>query len=102
MKPVEQRFKEYHEKSPKTYNAFVKYALRAVIACYKHDKNYISADMIAHQVRWQEFIESDEKFKLNNSYISYYSRMFQADYPEHSHLFRNRQTQAEKAEAAYF
>ena len=102
-KPVETRFKEFHDKNPQVWAEFKRIGLWAVSVCLKKDIQYLSADLIANQVRWKSFISStDKEFKINNNWTSYFSRMFQIEYPEYAYLFRNRKTTAEKAETAIY
>ena len=103
MRTIEERFNDFHAKNPHVWAEFERIGLWAVSVCERKNIKYLSADLIANQMRWQSFISNTEKdFKINNNYTSSYSRLFQMKYPEYCHLFRNRKTTTEKAEVALF
>jgi len=99
---LQQKFDKFHEENPHVYEMFKSFALGAIRLCEKRNKKYISADFIMHRVRWEQFTTTDKDFKINNNHISYYSRLFQKDFQEYSHMFRNRKTEAEKAEKVWY
>jgi len=83
------KFPKYHSENPQIYEAFKKYAKKAI---EKGDKR-LSADYIFHVIRWESPIGSDEKdFKVNNNYTSFYSRMFMNEYPEFKGIFNLRKS----------
>ena len=88
---LSEKFTEFHNANPSVWKHFEKFALRAVVMAEKRGWNYVSADMIAHRVRWETNIEtSDLDFKINNNHVAYYSRLFQSHYPQFKDFFRNR------------
>lgn len=90
----------FHAENPKIYQSFKDFALKAIKVANSKNIRYLSADMVMHRVRWGNFIaNTDDKYKINNNWVAYYSRLFQAEHPEHSHLFRNRSTSVERAES---
>ena len=100
---TDDKFMEYHRKNPQVWAEFENVGKWAVSVCLKRNINYLSADLIANQVRWKSFINTTEKdYKVNNNFTSGYSRMFQQKYPEYAYLFRNRKTKEEKAETAFY
>ena len=102
-KSISVRFNKFHRENPHVWEEFKRIGLWAVNVCERKGIKYLSADLIANQMRWQSFIStSDKDFKINNNFTSTYSRMFQDAFPEHRHLFRNRRTQIEKAEATFY
>ena len=93
---VETRFKQFHKDNPGVYNRFVKTAFELIDKCIELDINYLSSDLVGHVMRvdsWRKI--EGEDFKVNNSYISYFARMFNDEY---GNFFVTRETKTEKAE----
>ena len=79
-------FKIHHEKHPEIYMRFCKWALIATKV-----RNHYSAKIIFHRIRWESHIEEmDAHFKIDDGWISHYSREFMKDYPEHEGFFKLR------------
>lgn len=73
--------------NPEVYELFKAFTFQLIQVGRKH----YSADGIGHQIRWHTSIKTTERdFKINNNYIAWYSRLFEADYPEHKGFFRKR------------
>lgn len=92
-KTIREAFVVFHKENPNLYKEFEKQALRAINA----GKKKISAKMIINYIRWNVFIEStDENFKLNDAFGSYYSRLFVSIHPAHKDKFEFRKLRNEE------
>jgi hypothetical protein len=78
-------FKKYHASNPSVYEYFVKYALIAT----KH-REYYSAKAIFHRIRWETMIGGQSDYKIDDGWISFYARLFMAEYPQHKDFFQTR------------
>ena len=86
-----EKFLEFHYKNPMVWKEFEKFALKGISVAKRRGLKYISADMIAHRVRWETTIETvGNDFKLNNNFVSHYSQLFQNKHPELSKFFINK------------
>lgn len=79
------RFIAYHRANPDVWHWFEVYALRAATSGRK-----LGAKAIAERVRWETEMVHNEEFRMCNSYISYYARIFAAKYPEFRDYFEFR------------
>lgn len=81
---------EYHQKNPQVYVQFRKVTLQTIAKGFKH----YSAKGIFEIVRWHSGVSTvdPEGFKVNNSYVSFYARLFMREYPQHEGFFRNRKS----------
>lgn len=85
--PICDKFLGFHKENPGVYELFKVFTFQAIVRGYKH----LSADMVGHRIRWETKVETtNQGFKINNDYIAWYSRLFEADYPEHKGFFRKR------------
>jgi hypothetical protein len=83
---TQENFNLHHEKNPKIYALFVKFALQVASR-----RSYYSAKNIFHRIRWETMIEENKnQFKIDDGWISHYARKFVGEYPEHNTLFRFR------------
>lgn len=81
------KFVDYHERNPHIFEAFCKRTFEALERGHKH----IGAQMIIEVLRWYTRVSAEgDAFKINNNYAAYYSRMFEAKYPQHKGVFRTR------------
>jgi len=87
----ETAFEAYHRDNPAVYEAFVRFTLQAIGAGRKH----IGAKMIAERLRFESMVAGNDGFKINNSHISYYARMFERDYPGYHGVFEFRKSKAD-------
>ncbi|MFS0905664.1 hypothetical protein AB3N02_21710 [Priestia aryabhattai] len=75
MKEVEldKKFKEFHRTNPHVYEILVRLAREAKSA----GKKKISVVLLVQVARWELMFrtESDDGFKINNSYTSRYARL---------------------------
>lgn len=69
------KFLKYHMENPQIWPAFEKFALQVLTK-----RKRMGAKAIAERVRYEIEIEQDGEFKLNNSYISYFGRIFMHKY----------------------
>lgn len=90
-KSIQTAFNEFHFNNPTVYEHFKRLSLKAIRA----GKKKISAKMICNVIRWEVFIQTVDntlyevsgepvRFKLNDVFISRYSRLFVTDFPEHA------------------
>ena len=89
--PAKIRFREYHEKNPHVYKMFTRLTLDAILRGHK----YLGAKCIAEVMRWQTNLKTDDRYKVNNNYPSFYARMFEQDFPAHEGFFRKRSSEAD-------
>lgn len=82
---VQQVLDNFRE-NPKVWRAFEKFTLDA-IRCGKK----IGAKAVMERVRWEFEIEknhwADAEYKINNSWVAYYARIFAIKFPEHRDYF---------------
>ena len=92
-KSLRDAFTEFHNDNPKVYQAFEKEAFRAI----KAGRKKLSAKLILNFIRWNYFIEStDENFKINDGFQSYYGRLFMELHPDHADKFETRKLRNEQ------
>lgn len=84
-------FLEYHAANPDVYRMFRQFALQLLNAGRKH----IGAKMIAERIRFESQIKGDDGFKINNSYVAYFARMFERDFPRFEGVFEFRRSKAD-------
>lgn len=92
-----ENFAVHLQESPEVYEKFVEFSLVAT----KHRK-YFSPWTVCHRIRWSTMVgDNNSQFKVNNNWISFYSRKFMQDYPEHDGFFatRSRNTATESVGA---
>ena len=78
-----ENFEAHHKANPAIYEMFCGFALQVAVR-----RKHYSAKSIFHRIRWETMIQEDEGvFKIDDGWISHYSRKFAADYPEHNNLF---------------
>ena len=86
-------FNKFNEENPHVYNAFEEQALRAI----GKGRKKISAKLIINWIRWNEFLKtSDQNFKINDAYQSYYARHFVKKHPQHESVFEFRKLRNEE------
>ncbi|MEK9724416.1 MAG: hypothetical protein VW405_13170 [Rhodospirillaceae bacterium] len=86
--PLELRFEAFHEANPNVYRLFERFTKEAIAA----GRVRIGAKAIFERMRWYfAFETTGDTFKLNNSFTSFYARLFMADHPEHADLFETRE-----------
>jgi len=90
MKPngdyTAERFKIYDQEHPHIWQAFVRYTMQVAAR-----REYFSAKAIFHRMRWDTAIgEEGADYKLNDGWISHYSRKFMDHYPQYENFFQTR------------
>jgi len=85
---IRRNFLRFHRANPEVWKLFKRFTLQTMTAGHK----YYSADAVVHRIRWHTSVEvhTDEEFKINDHYVSYYARLFMKVYPEHKGFFRIR------------
>lgn len=84
---MNERFTIFHEANPHVYDHFSRFTKQAIDAGMKK----LGVSFIFERMRWESMIVTNgDPYKLNNSYRSYYSRMFEAKNPEYAGLFTKR------------
>jgi hypothetical protein len=84
---ISERFGLFHAANPKVY------AMIAKMAHYLRNQGYehCGMKMIFEQIRWKYFIQTKgDRFKLNNSFTSHYSRLLMQNAPELAGFFEVR------------
>jgi hypothetical protein len=85
---IYKRFLDFHIKFPQVYIYFEKFALQLIARGYTH----LGAKMIIERIRWEVMTGSKDEhdFKINNSYIAHYSRLFIKNNPQYRDYFEFR------------
>lgn len=81
-------FDNYHNQNPEIYTEFKRFTFELICA----GRQYISADMVMHRVRFESEIRGKGQFKCNNNFVAGYARLFMLEYPEHEGIFRTRKS----------
>lgn len=77
----------FHRQHPEVWELFCAYTVERIGQGFT---NY-SADAIMHRVRWHTATpDSDNSFKINNNFVTYYARAFMRLYPDAVGFFRLR------------
>lgn len=92
----ESRFQQYHKENPAVYEVFTKFTDEAIRA----GRRKIGAKMIAERMRWEHTVSGNDGYKINNSYIAHYARLYENEHPEHRGLFQFRRAKADMEIAA--
>lgn len=86
-------FNKFNNENPHIFKAFEEQALTAI---HKGRKK-ISSKLIINWIRWNEFLRtSDQNFKINDAYQSYYARFFVEKYPQYKDVFEFRKLRNEE------
>ena len=86
-------FNKFNDENPHIFKAFEQQALLAI----NKGAEKISSKLIINWIRWNEFLEStDQNFKINDAYQSYYARHFIEKYPQHKDIFEFRKLRNEE------
>lgn len=86
---IQSRFEQFHHDNPHVFQMFVAYARQAK----KRGYDRFSAKAIFERLRWYFSFEtqSEDEFKLNNSFTALYARKAIAEYPEFDGFFQLRE-----------
>lgn len=91
---IREGFEIFNQNNPHVFEAFEQQALKAI----NKGREKISAKLIINWIRWNEFLRtSDQNFKINDAYQSYYARFFVEKYPEYQNRFEFRKLRNEVA-----
>lgn len=90
-------FREYHQKNPQVYHRLV----ALIKGLVQHGNNKIGMGMLFEVLRWEHFmkIDTDEPFKLNNSYRAFYTRLIEKKHPEWTGILTKRKSASDSLEA---
>ncbi|HEX7050099.1 MAG TPA: hypothetical protein VF188_07870, partial [Longimicrobiales bacterium] len=76
---LERRFAEFHRNNPHVYREFERRAMEL----YRAGATKIGVKAIAERIRWDVRIRTlGDEFKINNTYVSLYSRLLLHRHPE--------------------
>ncbi len=93
-KSIRDGFNEFHNENPHIYIEFEAQALRAI----ERGREKISAKLIINWIRWNHFLKSsDQNFRINDAYQSYYARLFAEKHPEYADVFEYRKLRNEES-----
>jgi hypothetical protein len=90
------QFIKWHEQNPQVWREFEKLALELIAAGRKR----YGAKCIMEVVRFNRMIETRTDFKVNNSYVTYYARIFAIKYPQYEGFFEERKIKGLKEQEA--
>jgi len=76
---------EFHQEHPEIWVLFCKFALEKI----DQGHEYYGAKSVMERVRW-ETPAGGKAPKINNNFVSFYSRRFAEAFPEHINFFRTR------------
>lgn len=91
-------FVQYHLDNPEVWQWFEKFTLEAIARGRR-----MGAKAVAERVRWEIEIEHNRKFKVGNSWIAYYARIFMLKYRHqrpHNGYFRTKKVKGVKTKEA--
>ena len=90
---IREGFNDFHAANPHIFAEFESQALKAIAK----GRTKISAKLIINWIRWNEFLRSsDQHFKINDAFQSYYARAFAEKYPQYAHYFEFRKLRNEE------
>ena len=86
-------FNKFHKENPKIYDHFRQLALYII---RDKKKTKLSGKTLIEYLRWNSFIKTTgSEFKINNTFTSYYVRLFSKEYPAYKDYFEQRKSQAD-------
>lgn len=88
------QFREYDMANPQIYELFKRFSLEAI----KAGRRKLSASLITERIRWEVFVvvDTDDEFKINNNWRSFYARKFMNEFPEYDGVFATRSSVADE------
>jgi len=90
---IREGFEVFHKRNPHVFSAFEKEVFKAI----ERGRSKLSAKLIINWIRWNEFLRtSDDNFRINDAYQSYYARLFVEKHPEHKGIFEFRKLRNEE------
>lgn len=98
IKPVEQRFAEFHQDNPQVYAELVK---AARLFKRQTGRDRCGMSLLFGRVRWVLSLDTTAPdFKLNNDYAPFYSRLIMAQEPDLDGMFTTRRSIADEVTAS--
>lgn len=82
----QQKFEEYCKENPEVYAQFKVLALMGI----QKGAKKLGAKQICEVIRWYSIINHNDKYKVNNSFISGLARKFEKEFPIHQGIFNKR------------
>lgn len=76
---IREGFNSFHAENPHVYQAFERECLKEL----QDGAKVISPKRIMNNLRWSDIKTNGKDFKLNDGFISYYSRLFVEKHPEY-------------------
>ena len=90
---IREGFNQFNKDNLHIYDAFEEQVLSAI----NRGRTKVSSKLIINWIRWNEFLKStDQNFKINDAYQSYYARHFVEKHPEHYKVFNFRKLRNEE------
>ena len=89
-------FIAYHRERPKIWEEFA----AAALALCEDGERRISAKHICEKIRYERQMEKRGEFKISNSMVSLYARVFVLKYPEYADRIVLKEAVGPKVEAA--
>lgn len=95
-RPIQDRFDEFHEKHPEVFAWFEEFTLELIAT--GNDRG--GARMVIERIRWEVAVNPsrDEDFKINDNFISRYSRLYMDRHAEHRGFFETRKLKSRPQE----
>lgn len=92
--PIEEKFREFHEKNPRVYDELVK---AARLYRQQTGRQKCGMSLLFGRVRWVLALDTeDDSFRINNNYASFYSRLIMATEPDLAEMFDTRKSIADE------
>lgn len=89
---IREGFEKFHKENPHIYREFERQCMKAI----EKGRKKLSAKLIINWIRWNEYLKtSDEDFKINDAYQSYYARLFTTLHPDYDQVFNFRKLRNE-------
>jgi len=92
-KSIREGFQQFHKENPQIFREFEKVCLIQIASGRKK----ISSKEVINYIRWNRNVSSsDENFRINDAYQSYYARLFTSIYPQYQDKFEFRKLRNEE------
>ena len=90
---MKRTFLKYHDNNPDVFDCFCDLTNKTIAKGFQH----YGSQGILELLRWQTGVTTTDPkgFKINNDFAAFYSRMFEAVYPEYKGFFRKRRSAAD-------
>lgn len=87
-------FQKFHKANPSVYDLFRQLTLYII---REKKKTRIAGKMLIEYLRWNMFVKpSTSEYKINNTFTSYYVRLFIREYPAYKDYFERRKSEADQ------